>query len=357
MRILYGVVGEGMGHAIRSRVVLEHLIARGHQIEIMASGRARDFLSARFADVNDIHGFHLITRDNRVRKGQTLWSNILKGLAGLPKNIAAYFDLIEQFSPEAVISDFESWTYYYGKIHDLPVFSVDNMQVIHRCEHPPEILAGARVDFELTKALVKSKLPMCRHYFITTFFHPVVRKERTSLYPPILRPEITGARVTQGEHLLVYQTGNRYEALARVLADNGLECRVYGMRRDLVRETMEGCLRHRPFSETDFIDDLASARAVIASAGFTLMGESVFLKKPMLAMPIEGQFEQVLNARYLEYEGYGMSGEDGLDAHRLGAFLERVPDYQASLEGFRHDGNHSLLSALDAHLASPASTS
>ena len=41
MRILYGVVGEGMGHAMRSRVVLEHLVGLGHDVEIMASGRAQ----------------------------------------------------------------------------------------------------------------------------------------------------------------------------------------------------------------------------------------------------------------------------------------------------------------------------
>ena len=47
MKILYGVVGEGMGHAMRSRVVLEHLVAQGHELEIMASGRAADFLAKR----------------------------------------------------------------------------------------------------------------------------------------------------------------------------------------------------------------------------------------------------------------------------------------------------------------------
>jgi hypothetical protein len=38
---------------------------------------------------------------------------------------------------------------------------------------------------------------------------------------------------------------------------------------------------------------------VIAAGGFTLMGVSVYLGRPMLAIPIRGQFEQVLNARYL----------------------------------------------------------
>ena len=67
MKILYGVVGEGMGHAVRSRVVLDHLVAEGHEIEIMASGRAVDFLHKHFEGVNRIHGLHMIYEENRVR--------------------------------------------------------------------------------------------------------------------------------------------------------------------------------------------------------------------------------------------------------------------------------------------------
>jgi uncharacterized protein (TIGR00661 family) len=50
MKILYGVVGEGMGHAMRSRVVLERLVARGHEIHVMASSRAADFLASRYGN-------------------------------------------------------------------------------------------------------------------------------------------------------------------------------------------------------------------------------------------------------------------------------------------------------------------
>src|ERR1044071_10235747 len=110
MKLLYGVVGEGMGHAMRSRVVLEHLVSQEHDVEIMASGRATDFLGKRFEGVNRIHGLHMIYEENRVRRGKTLWSNVLAGATGLPKNIAAYFELIKDFKPEVVISDFESWT-------------------------------------------------------------------------------------------------------------------------------------------------------------------------------------------------------------------------------------------------------
>lgn len=351
MRILYGVVGEGMGHAMRSRVVLEHLVAQGHEVEIVASGRAVEFLKKRgFAEVNAIHGLHIVYEDNRVHRNKTFWSNVLSGTTGLPKNLAAYFELLEDFAPEAVISDFESWSYFFAKAHRLPILSVDNMQIINRCTHPPEILDGYRADFEIAKALVKSKLPFCDHYLVTTFFRPEIRKKRTSLHPPILRPEILAAQPSDGEHVLVYQTAEGYETLVQALKDSGVECRIYGMRRDLKGEERDGNLRYRPFSEQTFIDDLASARAVIASGGFTLMGEAVYLRKPMLAVPLDRMFEQIMNSRYLDHLGYGKYAPDLDDAASIHAFLEAVPDYRANLEGYAQDGNVDLLSAVDAHL-------
>jgi uncharacterized protein (TIGR00661 family) len=350
MRILYGVVGEGMGHAMRSRVVLDHLFRCGHEVEIMASGRAADFLQKRFADVNRIHGLHIIYEENRVRRGKTLFSNVLKGAAGLPGNIEAYFALIDEFAPEIVISDFESWTYFYAKAHRLPIISIDNMQIINRCKHPPEIVDADRTNFEIAKAFVKSKLPFCDHYLISTFFRPEIRKPRTSLHPPILRPEILAARPSEGEHILVYQTAEGYGALVDALAASGLECRIYGLRRNLKKEEVEGNLRYMPFSETGFVDDLASARGVIASGGFTLMGEAVYLRKPMLAVPLGAQFEQIMNARYLEYLGYGKFAIDLEDAAPIHRFLEAIPRCRQKLEGYSQQGNDDLLGAVDEHL-------
>lgn len=351
MRILYGVVGEGMGHAMRSRVVLDHLVSQGHEVEIMASGRAVEYLRTRgFAEVHQIHGLHIVYEDNALRRNKTFWSNLFKGAAGLPKNVEAYFGLLEDFAPEVVISDFESWTYFYAKAHGLPIISVDNMQVINRCTHPPEILEGVRADFEIAKALVKSKLPFCDHYLVTTFFKPEIRKPKTSLHPPILRPEILSAQPSDGEHILVYQTAEGYETLLAALADSGIECRIYGLRRGIEEDQVEGNLRFRPFSEATFIEDLASARAVIASGGFTLMGEAVYLHKPMLAVPLSRMFEQIMNSRYLDYLGYGKYAADLDDAATIHAFLDRIPSYRAKLEGYVQDGNQDLLGAVDLQL-------
>jgi uncharacterized protein (TIGR00661 family) len=349
MKILYGVVGEGMGHAMRSRVILEHLVDT-HDVEIMASGRATDFLRKRFAGVNGIHGLHMIYEENRVRLGHTLWSNVLTGATGIPNNIVAYFQLVDRFQPDVVISDFESWTYLYGKSHGLPVLSIDNMQIINRCTLPEDVLEGHRAEFEVTKAFIKAKLPFCDEYFITSFFRPAVRKDHTRLFPPILRPEILSANRRSGEHLLVYTTGEGNEGLAKTLGATGLPCRIYGMRRDLKHEVVESKLHYRPFSEAGFIDDLASARAVIAGGGFTLMGEAVYLRKPMLAVPLGRQFEQVLNARYLQHEGFGRCADTLEDPVAVHSFLDAVPACEAKLASYGQDGNTAIYRAIDEFL-------
>ena len=69
MRILYGVVGEGMGHAMRSGVVLDHL-TKNHEVQVVVSGRAHDYLVKRASErlsVRKIWGLNIVYEDNEVR--------------------------------------------------------------------------------------------------------------------------------------------------------------------------------------------------------------------------------------------------------------------------------------------------
>jgi UDP:flavonoid glycosyltransferase YjiC (YdhE family) len=79
------------------------------------------------------------------------------------------------------------------------------------------------------------------------------------------------------------------------------------------------------------------------------MGEAVYLRRPMLAVPIKGQFEQMLNGRYLEKLGYGLTADE-LSEERLGQFIERIPNFERSLADYKQDGNRHLLAALEQTL-------
>ena len=122
----------------------------------------------------------------------------------------------------------------------------------------------------------------------------------------------------RGEHLLVYSSGSH--ALLDALRATGVPCRVYGMRDGPEAGTSDGAIAFCPRSADGFLEDLRSARAVITGGGFSLLGEAVFLGKPVLAVPLHGQFEQLMNARYLEREGYGACAAD-VGPGELAAFL------------------------------------
>ena len=383
MKILYGVVGEGMGHAVRSRVVLEHLVARGHTLKIVVSGRAHGFLSKHFDDVVEISGLPLLYEDNAVDRDATAFKILSEAPAYALDNMDAYVREVRNFEADAVISDFESFAYFYAKAHGKPLLSIDNQHAIPLLQHPEEVLAvknaaGETVrdyhaDFDLARRLIRTKMTGARHYLVTTFFFPPIKakyRKETSLFPPILRPEILAAktRATRGEHVLVYQTSASNLGMLDVLASLDTTFHVYGfLRADspvpqaiAEKATPEGDdLRYaknvllRRFAEAGFIEDLARSRAVITGGGFTLMGEAVYLGKPVYSIPIAKHFEQIVSARYLELLGYGEHHEQ-VTREELDAFLGRVSDYSKALERHTQDGNRALLSKLDQLLAEHA---
>jgi uncharacterized protein (TIGR00661 family) len=348
MRILYGVVGEGMGHATRSKVVCEHLLARGHEVKIVVSGRAHDFLARTFRDVVEIKGLTIRYVDNRVDIDGTLARNVLAAPWMLAANVGAYFERVARFRPDAVISDFDSFAYFFAKRHRLPIMSIDNQQIISRCKLGKFAKQGVKVDYQMTKTFVRAKLPACDHYVVTTFFFPPVRKryeKETTLVPPILRPAIVDAkkRTRPGEHVLVYQTSTSDTRLVEELnAVQGEKFVVYGLRKSARR----GNCTLKEFSEDGFVDDLAMARAVVTNGGLTLIGEAVYLGKPVFSVPVRNQYEQTLNARYLEELGYGLSAER-VQADLLRLFLQETPKYATRLAKHRQDGNRELLDVVD----------
>jgi len=357
MRVLYGVVGEGMGHATRSRVVIDHLVARGHDLHVVVSGRAHDLLARHFAGVHRIHGLHLIYEDNEVKRARTLLSNLKATFLpdtlrdGLPGNVRQWFDLARRFAPELVISDFESWSYWFGQAQHVPVVSIDNMQIISRCHHDQDVFDADPASFLLAKGIVRTKVPRCMHYVVTTFFYPPVKRERTTLVPPILRPEILAARPSAGDHVLVYQSGAGAESIAQALKEFPRQpFLVYGMRRGIAAAERDANLEHRPFSETQFVADLASAKAVIAGGGFSLLGEAVHLGKPVLSVPLEGQFEQTLNAVYIDKLGYGLH-RAAIGRGDVEEFLAHGDRFRAALAGYPRGDNGALFAVVDGLIA------
>jgi uncharacterized protein (TIGR00661 family) len=348
MRILYGVVGEGMGHATRSRVILEHLLQKGHEIRVVVSGRAATFLAGKFAGrariaIEEIHGLHLKFDGNDLDVTESILSNLTAAPEGVRKNFEVYARVTAGFDADVVVSDFESFAYFFGRVKRLPVISIDNMQVINRCRHNDFVTDDVSFSFQLARLAVKAKLPGAYHYLVSSFFFPPVAKPRTTLVPPILRPEILAAVREPGDHVVVYQTAaTNADALVKALKSLPGSFFAYGTGKTGIDGNVTFC----PFSETTFVEHLRTARAVIAGGGYSLMGEAVHLRVPMLSVPIQGQYEQELNARYLQKLGYGTCSSF-VDGDVIASFLKDTAAMQHTLSQYEPRDNTMLFACLD----------
>jgi hypothetical protein len=153
---------------------------------------------------------------------QSVVRNLRGAVSGWPHNVRAYYALAEEFSPDAVVTDFESFAGLFAKRHRLPLVSVDNIHVVDRCRHERDLVRGHERDLRLARRVVHMKVPRACHYVVTPFFYPEIARERTTLVPSILRPAILAARSEPGEHLLVHQTQSGAEELVQALGRSGM---------------------------------------------------------------------------------------------------------------------------------------
>jgi uncharacterized protein (TIGR00661 family) len=192
--------------------------------------------------------------------------------------------------------------------------------------------------------VVRSFIQLPTRYLITSYYYPPLKNPKKARYfPPVLRDEILNFKPYKGEHVLVYQTSDSNLRLIELLRDLKDEFIVYGFNRD----EMDGNLQFKTFNEDDFFQDLAQARAVISNGGFTLISEALYLGKPVLSIPVKKQFEQILNAIYLDQLGYG-EFHDELEREDLEIFLSKLDIYRDNIQKtFRHDGNQAIMQELD----------
>ncbi len=337
-KIVYGVSGEGSGHSSRAREMLKHLEQLGHTIKVVSYDRGYNNLKADF-DVFETEGLHIASSDNRVSKVKTFTDNLQRLSQGHKKLQALRKKIFKQFQPDCVITDFEPMSAYLANHYGLPLITIDNQHRIRYMTYPcPARLQPER---KMTINIIRAMVPRPDVSLVTTFYYGKAKNERTLFFPPILREEILSLQPSIKGHVLVYLTSGYDSFLKKLKSFNREKFLVYGYD----RSGRDGSIVYKPFSKDGFLEDLASSKAVMATAGFTLMTESFHLGKPFLALPMHGQFEQELNAFWMAKLDYGINLRR-IRLEAIGNFLYRLPDFREKLDEYRAEDNTAIKAKL-----------
>ena len=323
-RLVYALCGFGRGHTSRALAVATTLRERGHEVSFACGGPGADRLRQLDEPVIEVPALRQVLRRNRVR----LWASAHANLPltwQSPEIISQAADALVSNGTDLVIGDHEPFVPRAARRAGLPVVALNHQQILTetRCRVPLHHTLSAWATTAGIAFLAPSRPASV---VVPTFFSPRLRRRSAAvLVPPILRDDVLASTASSGDHVLVYvNEGDGMDVLLRRLGQLDAPVVAYGL------ATADGApdnVTLRAPERDGFLRDLAASRAVVATAGFTLLSEALHLGKPVLALPNQGFFEQRVNAQYLASLGLGEQAAPRPSARALSGFLDRSARY------------------------------
>lgn len=347
--ILYALCGDGRGHSSRARAVASTLRRRGHRVTLACDAPAADRLAEAF-DVVRVPGLRQVMRGNRVRLWETAQANLSLTWRS-PEIIAEMAEVLCERGVDLVIADHEPFVGRAARRVGVPVVALSHQHIL--TETRPRVpIRHALSALGTALGIGVLAAPRPDAIVVPSFFFPPLRRgSRAALVPPILRDDVLAARAHDGDRLLVYvNEGDGMDPLLDALAATDVPADVYG----LTETATPPHVRLKPPSRAGFLADLAACRAVVSTAGFTLLSEALHVGKPILAIPNRGFFEQTINALALADMGCGEAiiGRD-LRVADLHGFLARADAYRQRPAAHGTEGREQAADVvervLDAH--------
>lgn len=319
-KIIYAVAGEGFGHSSRSHLIGRRFIDAGHDVMFVGSKKSLLYLKQYFKDrVKPVFGLSFAYKNAGIDTFETVKKNLSKLAEANKINEQLFRKELEPFRPDLLITDFEPFSAWWAIRKKVPFISIDHQHFLTLCKlrHRPEKW------FErLTASLVtESYYVAAVAYIIINFFKAPLNIDAAVSAPPIVRTAVTKISPRQDDFILLYLTAayERNQLLDMLHRFGDRRFYVYGFDES---SRSENCIFKRRSTE-GFINDLAGCRGVIACAGFSLISECMYFKKKMLLLPLAGQYEQIVNADYVQMLGLGLEAKT-FDEESLIRFLDEL---------------------------------
>lgn len=280
-RIIYGVAGQGFGHSSRSHLIGKHLIDAGHDVMFAASNQSLKYLSQYFGDrVKKIAGLHFIYDQGTLSPARTVKSNILNYRYEHFENLELFKSQFEPFNPDLVITDFEPFSAWWAFLNKVPYISIDHEHMLTMCKlqhNTRDWFSRMTADF-----VTRFYYAGASSYLILNFFKAQLKHKKAILSPPVVRDAVRKRQPSKGDHVVFYSTDCTFQdKLINILKNyKHQKFHIYGFDQDW---SDENCVFKKTNTD-NFLDDLASSKGVIATAGFSLISEcKMNLKNSLLS--------------------------------------------------------------------------
>jgi uncharacterized protein (TIGR00661 family) len=348
-KILFGICGIGNGHLSRQLAVLRHFLDQGDQVMVFTYGEGLSFFRNRFPlypnlKVVEVANPYFVGTVGGLDFEQTAQSD--KNKVDFTRiNAEAMNQATKSFGkPDLVISDYElvSAQYAYAKRAKLVTLDQQSKYLVGQF---PENLAGTTYLDEVER--LSMFFPSAEKRIAVSFFGVKPAQgnmnQDVDILPPMIRPEIIAAKgspKTAKPSVLVYvtaqQIGNQpIDQWMRIIASTipeNFEVHVFLPARFELPGNTENVRFYR-HGESEFDSILIASHGIVSTAGHNLLSESMYLGKPVYALPLP-IYEQQINARIIAENKFGIS-EPSLTESGLRTFLANLDTYSDNIRNDR----------------------
>lgn len=349
-KIFYSMAGEGRGHAVRARVLVE-LLRHEHELTLFAPGDAHQLLAPLYRGSNvrviRIPGLRFQYSNGRLSFFKTTKA-AAEFLWHVPRLLSRLERVLRRSLPDLVITDFEPSLPRAAQKCGVPFISLNHQHFLV-ANDLSTLPAPLRRRASLMGMIVGAYYTGQQETIVSSFYSPPLKPlyQHVTQIGVLLRPQILKACKERGKHLLAYIRKDAFPNVFDSFRRCGRPVKVYG----LGKRDNDGSVEFCDVNEPAFVEDLATCEAVITTAGNQLVGEALFLEKPVLAMPESNNFEQFINGFFLEQSGTGSCVPlERVTAEDIGRFLSRADEFRASINPARLNGNHQAIAAIERNL-------
>jgi uncharacterized protein (TIGR00661 family) len=340
MKFFFIVQGEGRGHMTQAIALEDMLLSSGHQVVQVLVGKSERrkipsfFYEKIKAPIETFESPNFVTdkKNKSINIPQTLWHNLKKQKVFFA-NMKKIDNYVKSSTPDVIVNFYDLLGgLYYGLYKPKIKFVTVGHQYF--LQHPKFQYPKGRYIERFLVNLNTNLTSWGAHKKLALSFREEPDFKNIHVVPPLLRKEILEVIPVQGDYLLGYTVNHGYgeDVLAWHAKNRDIKIHFFWDNPQIeVEYSPHPNITFHQLDDKKFIEKMKNCKGYISSAGFESICEAMYLGKPVMMIPTEGQFEQECNALDAVKSGAGISST----AFDLDKFLDYLPKHKNPNENFK----------------------
>ncbi len=336
MKFLFLVQGEGRGHMTQAIELSKILTEGGHEVVHTFIGKSSrrqvpDYFFSEILSTTELiqSPNFILDKDN---KSLDLWKSITfnsKYLGRYKNSLSLIHQKVRQTQPDVIVNFYDFIGGFYFRFYN-------PSKVKHVCIgrqfltlHPDYLFEPGR-ELEKRLYLLNNRLTsqQCDKYLALSFrpYDPF-RYKKVAVVPPLLKSEIKAMMPVRENLILAYMVNDGYaeDIISWHQHNPQEEIHCFWDRKNMPETyTPHERLTFHQINNALFSDFMRRCKGYVSTAGFESICEAMYLGKPALMIPVDGQYEQACNAIDAEISGAGKRA----DRFDISLLLYAINDYK-----------------------------